>query len=748
MTVKRARWLSLLLLILSLLALLGLGALKTRRNYLTRGIPADLPGPIAHSGVQLGLNVTLNQYDDEQLAENLAQISAAGVRQIKQPFYYSENFDWNEADRLLTAVSRTNLILTPLLDGNPADAFAPPADPNAYAQWAGEFAARYGDQIQAYLIWDEPNLTTHWGNQPVNPAEYAALLTAAAAAIRANDPDAIIVAAPLAPTAETGPQNLADHLYLQQLYEEGAGAAFDAAAGKPYGFHTGPDDRRVDNSVLNFSRLILMREVMERNGDGGKALWGGNWGWNNLPDDWTGAPSPWGQATPAEQAEWTAVALRRAQAEWPWAGPLFLENWEPDAPEDDPHWGFSIKRLKIKDLRFALPDANLQSSIFNLQSSPALPGFRLASPDDPAQVYSGGWRFSPEFGADISQTAEGEAPDSVTFTFWGTEVGLRVRRANFRARLNITVDGQPANALPQDENGAVLVLTAPDPAEDYLTIEPVATNLDPGVHTMEIVVNRGWEQWALNGFSVRYAPPAPVGWMAGLGGTAVLAFLLAIYFATHSRWGNWLREKTSWYAGLSAKMQAGITAVTAGVVALTGWLTWGAQAAGLYRRLGDGGQLALTAGAAAVFYAAPSFYLYAAALAVLFLLIYFRPAWGVALIAFCIPFYVPPLPKAIFQYRFSPVEIFTLVTAVAWLLRVVTEWRVGEEKRLKSEDSAQRGFKKSVQSVQSVDLAVLAFILLATVSLFFMSGWGWRRTNGAWSSSNRRSFTCCCAAWG
>jgi hypothetical protein len=68
----------------------------------------------------------------------------------------------------------------------------------------------------------------------------------------------------------------------------------------------------------------------------------------------------------------------------------------------------------------------------------------------------------------------------------------------------------------------------------------------------------------------------------------------------------------------------------------------GAEVAGAYRRLSDGAQLGMTAGAAAVFYVTPSFYVYAAALVVLFLLIYFRPAWGVALIAFCIPFYVPP----------------------------------------------------------------------------------------------------------
>ncbi|MBE2220350.1 MAG: O-antigen ligase family protein [Anaerolineae bacterium] len=729
LTPKRARWLSLIFLIVTLLALLGLGVCQNRQDFLTRGIPTELPGPIAHAGTQVGLNVYLNQYDDAELAENLAQIAELGIQHIKQPFYFSDNFDWEEADRVITAVSNANLTLTPLLDGNPADHFAPPANPNDYAQWAGEFARRYGDQIQTYIIWDEPNLTTHWGNQPVNPAEYAALLTAASAAIRQADADAVIVAAPLAPNEETGPQNLADHLYLQQLYEEGADAAFDVAAGKPYGFHTGPDDRTTAHDTLNFSRLILIREVMTRNGDGDKALWAGNWGWNSLPTGWTGDPSVWGQTSAQEQADWTIAALDRASKEWPWAGVFFLENWEPDAPEDDAHWGFSLKRLMIEDLKIKESFAALPASIFNLQSSITYPGFHLASPDDPAQVFEGGWRFSPEFGADISETAEGEAPDTVTFTFWGTEAGLRVRRANFRARLNITVDGQPANALPQDENGAVLILTAADPNEDYLTLETVATNLEPGMHTMEIVANRGWDQWALNGFSVCYAPPSPVWLMRILAGTAVFSFLLAIYCATRAQWGYWLREKTRWYAGLSSKVQVGITAVTAAIVALTGWLTWGAEAAGMYRRLGDGAQLALTAGAAAVFYVAPSFYLYIAALLVLFLLIYFRPAWGVALIAFCIPFYVPPLPKAIFQFRFSPVEIFTLVTLGAWTLRSITDWRfriddsrltIGDSKEISRGDAeTQSRFKKSAKSAKSVDYSVLALVLVATVSLFF-----------------------------
>jgi len=720
LTTKRARWLSLILLIIALLAALGLGALKNRQDFLTRGIPTELPSPIAHAGTQLGINVYLNQYDDAALAENLAQIAETGIEHVKQPFYYSEDFDWAEADRVITAVNEANLTLTPLLDGNPADSFAPPADPNDYAQWAGEFAHRYGDHIQYYIIWDEPNLTTHWGNQQVNPAEYAALLTATSTAIRQADANAVIVAAPLAPNEETGPQNLADHLYLQQLYEEGAGDAFDVAAGKPYGFHTSPEDRTVAHDTLNFSRLILMREVMQRNGDADKALWAGNWGWNSLPNGWTGDPSVWGNATAQEQADWTITALDRASKEWPWAGVLFLENWEPDTPGDDAHWGFSVKESVGN---WELGVENCQLLIVNCQLSTAAPGFHFSSEADPAQVYKGGWRFSPEFGADISQTAEGETPDKVTFTFWGTEAGLRVRRANFRARLNITVDGEPANALPQDENGAILILTAADPNEDYLAIETVATGLEPGVHTMEIVANRGWDQWALNGFSVLYTPSSPVWLMWLLAGTAVLSFILAIYATSQAHWGTWLRNKTRWYAGLSANMQIGITAVTAAIVALTGWLTWGAQAAGMYRRLGDGAQLALTAGAAAIFYVAPSFYVYMVALLILFLLIYFRPAWGVALIAFCIPFYVPPLPKAIFQYRFSPVEIFTLVTLGAWVFRSITDWRMTKDALLSV--SPQRGEKSVpiplgvIRGGKSVDWAVLTLVAVATVSLFF-----------------------------
>ncbi len=719
MSSYRARYAAVIWLTIALLAFLAMGALKARQDFLTRGLPDELPEPIVGGGAQLGVNVYLEQYDDNALNENLAQIAAAGFRYVKQSFYFNQDFDWDEAERLVTAVSGHNLTLVPLLDGRPADSFAP-VNPDIFAAWAGEFAHRFADQLQHYIVWDEPNLTSHWGGQPINAIEYAALLTAASQAIRAADPDALIVAAPLAPTIETGPLNLADHFYLQSLYESGAAAAFDIAAGKPYGFHTGPDDRTAASGTLNFSRAILLREVMERNGDTGKALWAGNWGWNSLPSNWSGAPSLWGQVTAAQQADWTTAALERARREWPWMGLMFLENWEPNAPEDDPHWGFSVKRLMIDglmidDLAAQSSIINLQSSISNLQSSIAYPGFHPARPDDPAQVYAGGWRFSPEFGADISEQDAGESPDRVSFTFWGTDVGLRVRRANFRARLYVTVDGEPANALPRDENGTMLILTAADPNEDYLNTEWVAHDLAPGVHTLEIVTARGWDQWALNGFSVGYRPPdAGYRWgLVGLAVTAVLALFFTFKNGKQADWGG----MGNWYGRLQQTWQIAIAAVTAAIVALAGWLTWGQQAAGLYRRLGDGSQLALTAAAASIFYVTPSFFIYAAALLLLFALIYLRPAWGAALVAFAIPFYVnyanalSLLSKPILGYRFSAAEMFTLVTAAA----VVMKWKVRSAKW-----KVESGTLPAPRSpLHPSDYAALAFTAVATLSLLF-----------------------------
>src|SRR5690606_1475765 len=118
--------------------------------------------------------------------------------------------------------------------------------------FAEAVAIRYGDRIRYYQIWDEPNIAPHWGTHHIEAASYARLLKAAATAIRNSDPDAFILLAALAPTADRGHLAQDEVYFLTRLYAAGAAPYFDAVAIQPFGFATRPDDPTVDRSALNF----------------------------------------------------------------------------------------------------------------------------------------------------------------------------------------------------------------------------------------------------------------------------------------------------------------------------------------------------------------------------------------------------------------------------------------------------------------------------------------------------------------
>ncbi|MFN2188560.1 MAG: O-antigen ligase family protein, partial [Candidatus Promineifilaceae bacterium] len=689
------RLLVLLVLLLAVLSLMGMVAVQKSRSYNIRGIPRALPEPIVEGGARLGINTALEQYDASELNAVLDNLEEVGIDYVKQSFTFCGAPDWETSDAIISAVQQHDLTLIPLLDGCPTDDYKPPQEQQPFISWIGDFAERYGDSIEYYIIWDEPNLASHWGNSDVNPNEYAALFTAAAKAIRNTDATSFLVLAPLAPTTETGPQNIADSLYLEALYDAGIAEYFDIVAGKPYGFDTGPEDRAVDQNVLNFSRIILLREVMERYGDGNKAIWAGNWGWNSLPQDWEGKPSIWGQVDEITQEKWTTEAFMRVKQEWPWMGIMFLENYEPDAPLDDPRWGFSIAdRPILKAIAENMPSETV-----------SYPGFTWAEENGPSQSYKGEWRFSPEFGVDV-----GRDGDTAAFRFWGTDVGLNIRRADYHARFYVTVDGESANLLPDDGNGSALVLNAAVPGEDSVTLEPVSSGLEPGEHLLALDSFRGSDQWALKGFTAGYVPPDQSYrlLMVVLGAAAIGLIAAAVLVARRVHWSERFSSASRWMSELNQRQQLILASVSALIVAAGGWLTWGEQAAGIYRRLGDTSQLALTAAMASIFYITPSFIVYAIALTVLFVIILLRPAWGVALVAFSIPFYVKPKPML--GYRFSPVEFFLLITFAAFIISsLLRRWM-----------SRNSGVVKSLKTqLINADYAVIVFAVVAIVSLLF-----------------------------
>lgn len=348
---------TLLLYLLLLVVALGAAALGVV-NYLalTRGVETDFPA----TQKTIGTNVALEQYaSDAELQRAFDMLKRAGITHARQYFAWREIeaqrgvYAWSEWDRIVNAAQANGVQLVAVLHTAPAwsqraherDMPGAPADDfAAYARFVGDFAKRYGDTIDYYQIWDEPNVEPNWGRRNADPVEYAQLLIPASEAIRANDTGAKILLAGLAMNTEVRRPhpNYSEILFLRGLYEIGAEKYFDIVAAKPYGLWTGPEDRAVHSDTLNFSRLILLRDEMRRYGDAAKPIWAVELGWNALPQGWEGKPSPWGTDAEAKQNDRLARGLARVQNEWAWVTGEFPNFLQPNAAPDDPRWGFAL----------------------------------------------------------------------------------------------------------------------------------------------------------------------------------------------------------------------------------------------------------------------------------------------------------------------------------------------------------------------------------------------------------------------
>ncbi len=703
-----------LLLFIALFALSILGAIAvfSQRQVRLRGALNGLPDPALPARVPvLGVNADLTQYTDQELADNLDLMAETGFVWVRQEFAWSQiepepgQYDWSDYDRIVEETAGRDLQLVAVLVKSPGWAAesetAPPDDLKTFADFATALAARYGDQIDVYQIWDEPNLSSSWGSQPASPVEYATLLEAAYNAIHAADSDALVLTAGLAPTIERGPDNLSDILFLRGLYDNGAAPFFDGVAGKPYGFDTDPDDRKVDPNLLNFSRFVLLREEMERQGDDHKPLWASHFGWNALPKGWEGQPSVWGQTSPETQTEQTIAAYQRALVEWPWAGGLILENWQPGGSPDDPRWGFAL-RDQNGDLSSMAEAIQSNADLFN---DALWPGVYPA--ETPLANYGGTWEFS-DLGADFANVEAGEPPSVVDLPFAGDSLAVIARRDYYRAYLYVEVDGQPSRVLPQDERGAYLVLTSPDYLP-HIEVLSIAEQLEPGQrHEAHIEAERGWDQWALIGYAV--GAHVNTTWfdvlIAALSVAALVFLGLTIRVARQVTWPDIFARLVE---GISTRLGEGLHLALSLIAALAVWLgaalTWGGLIPNLVRRLGDGPSLLVTALTAGVFYYSPWLILTLVALVALFLLIYTRPSIGLALVMFFTPYYL--LPRPLFDRAFSMVEVTSLLTLLAWGIRII-----GERK-----EKGWPSLRDIWQQMTGLDKAVGLFVAMSIISL-------------------------------
>ena len=250
------------------------------------------------------------------------------VEQTQKGNFYDQVWQvsaWQRFDEIVDLAEEFDLKLIVRVDRSPLWAQRPDAQPEwpparfeDYGDFMAVLAERYKGRISHYQLWNEPNLAREWGSAP-DPKGYVDLLRVGYERLKEVDPDIKVLTAPLAITLERSPRAMVELDYLDQMYQHGAFDYFDIMSANAYGLEY-PPTAEPDPDVLNFRRVELLREVMERNGDTNKAIWFNEYGWNASPADMPADKLIWRRVKEEEQAEWTVEGVKYGRSNWPWAG--------------------------------------------------------------------------------------------------------------------------------------------------------------------------------------------------------------------------------------------------------------------------------------------------------------------------------------------------------------------------------------------------------------------------------------------
>jgi len=483
-------------------------------SNLTRPQPETRPHvPVSHAGVcPFGINVFLEQEVEPEKRElSLRMISEAGFKWIRQEFPWEDieihgqgDFEdrrhephrsaWAKYDNIVELAEKYNLSIIARLSNPPAwsraagdemGTYAPPDDYDDFGDFVYAVASRYRGRIKYYQIWNEPNIYPEWGERPVDPEAYTELLKIGYTRAKEADPDCVIISGALASTIELGPRNLNDFIFLQRMYDAGAGDYFDILAMQGYGLWSGPYDRRMRPRVINFSRPLYIRDIMVKNGDQNKSLWISEMNWNALPLDHPAYPN-YGRVTEEQQARYVVEAYKRAQAEWPWVGVInFWFFKRADDSEKSQAWYYF--RMVEPDFT-PLPVYHAVKEYAN-QQPVMYPGHHQE--EHWAVRYEGPWSTVADEQAVLGAYRQSEETVSgLSFAFHGTDLTLVVVKSQTAGALRVVVDDRPPVEIELRNSTLQLGVQV-----------PVARGLADGEHQVQIMALG--EGAALDGIIVR-----------------------------------------------------------------------------------------------------------------------------------------------------------------------------------------------------------------------------------------------------
>jgi hypothetical protein len=302
---------------------------KTRHHVAKQPVAriANVFGPSLF-GIATGSTLQ-NETATPALASDLRDDRAAGARWIRIDINWAQiqeqgpsSYFWTDIDTAVRTAERDGMSVLGTIAYTPS--WARPANsvatygpkPRQYAKFAGIAARHYSAMgVQAFEIWNEPNVQAFWTPRP-RPAAYTAVLKAAYVAIKSVDPRATVMTGGTAPAANSA-TSYTPVRFLKDIYAHGGKGHFDAVANHPYCWPAYPGAKYAWSAWYQmYGTRPSLRSLMVSHGDGSKKIWATEFG---APTD--GPPGTY--VSDATQAKMVSKAFRLF-SHYKWAGPLFM----------------------------------------------------------------------------------------------------------------------------------------------------------------------------------------------------------------------------------------------------------------------------------------------------------------------------------------------------------------------------------------------------------------------------------------
>jgi hypothetical protein len=286
---------------------------------------------------------------------DLGLMRDAGFSWVKQLFSWQDiegagegQYDWTRTDQIVDLADKYGLKLLVRVSQDPDRPFwagNPPENAGHFADFVAAVASRYKGRIDAYQIWNEPNLAREWGFRRPDPAGYARMLKVAYQTIKAIDPQATVISAGMAPTGTDTEEAMPDMKFYDEMYKSMGGDSegyMDMLGAHAAGFAAAPEispdetaakeDPYGGERFFSFRHLEDVRALMERYGDQDMRVAVLEFGWTTDPRAespyyWHGAGAGIDEAI---KGQYLVRAFEWARQNWrPWIG-LMSAIYMPD----------------------------------------------------------------------------------------------------------------------------------------------------------------------------------------------------------------------------------------------------------------------------------------------------------------------------------------------------------------------------------------------------------------------------------